>query len=135
MHKERNEELYNFKSGKNFTQYLLNEVIPFIDSTYSSSGFNAMIGHSNGAEYNHILMLNQGNPIRGFISLSTSFITSENSREELPDFFKNYEGKNMCYFIGNATLDPPDRVEYGNVFESLYQNTPNPFIKFVKQTL
>lgn len=134
VHKERNEELYNVKSGKNFTQYLLQEVIPFINSTYSSSGFNAMIGHSNGAEYNHKLMLNKDNPFRAFISLSTSFITSPKSKEELPDFFKNYKGKNIYYFIGNATLDSPDRVEFGNEFETLYQGTPNTHIKFVKQT-
>ena len=77
VHKSRNEELYNEGNGKYFTEYLLNEVMPYIDSTYNTSGFNAMIGHSNGAEFNHTLLVREDNPFRGFISLSTSFYGTE----------------------------------------------------------
>ena len=134
VHKERNEELYNVKSGKYFTEHLFQELVPFIDSNYSTSGFNAMIGHSNGAEYNHKLMLNKENPFRGFISLSTSFITRPECMEELTEFLDAYEGKKVYYFVANATHDSPDRIQAGNAFDSLYQSTPNPYVKFVKQT-
>ena len=134
VHKERNEELYNEKSGKYFTEYLFQELVPFIDSNYSTSGFNAMIGHSNGAEYNHKLMLRNDNPFRGFISLSTSFITRPECRGELTDFFESYEGKKIYCFVANATLDSPDRIQAGNTFDSLYQSTPNSNINFTKQT-
>ena len=69
VHKSRNEELYNQGNGKYFTEYLLNEVVSYIDSTYNTSGFNVMIGHSNGAEFNHTLLVKEDNPFRGFISL------------------------------------------------------------------
>ena len=134
VHKNRNEELYNVKSGAYFTEYLFQELVPFIDSSYSTSGFNAMIGHSNGAEYNHKLMLREDNPFRGFISLSTSFVTKPECKGELTDFFGSYEGKKIYYFIANATLDSPDRIEAGNTFESLYQSTTNAHMKFSKQT-
>ena len=134
VHKNRNEELYNIKSGANFTEYLFEELIPFVDSNYSTSGFNAMIGHSNGAEYNHMLMLQEDNPFRGFISLSTSFITKPECKGELTEFFERYESKKIYYFIANATLDSPDRFEAGNTFESLYERDPNAQIKFSKQT-
>lgn len=134
VHKSRNEELYNVNSGTYFTEYLFQELIPFIDSSYSTSGFNTMIGHSNGAEYNHKLMLREDNPFRGFISLSTSFITKPECKEELTEFFGSYEGKKIYYFIANATLDAPDRIEAGNTFENLYQSTPNSHLKFSKKT-
>lgn len=134
VHKERNYELYGIKSGKNFTQYVFDEVVPLIDSNYSTSGFNAMIGHSNGAEYNHNIMLMEDNPFRGFISLSTSFAGMGNKEDELTTFFQNYDGKNIYFFLANGTMDSPDRTEFGNTIANLFENNPNPNIAFVKNT-
>jgi predicted alpha/beta superfamily hydrolase len=134
VHKSRNEELYNEGNGKHFTEYLLNEVMPYIDSTYNTSGFNALVGHSNGAEFNHTLLVREDNPFRGFICLSTSFFGTGDIKEDLPSFIKNYTGKKMYYFIANATYDSPDRYQAGLTFDSLYQHNPNPKIDFKSQT-
>ena len=134
VHKSRNEELYNEGNGKHFTEYLQNEVMPYIDSTYNTSGFNAMIGHSNGAEFNHTLLVRKDNPFRGFICLSTSFYGTEDIKVNLPSFFKNYKGKKMYYFIANGTYDSPDRYQAGLTFDSLYQKNTNPHIDFKSQT-
>ncbi|WP_115461310.1 alpha/beta hydrolase-fold protein [Winogradskyella aurantiaca] len=134
VHKKRNEELFNYKSGEYFTEYLFNELVPYIDSKYSTSGFNVMIGHSNGAEYNHHLMLEPDSPFRGFICLSTSFLGKGSKASEMTDFFESYKGKNMYYFVANATNDSPDRIEYGDEIETLFQNTPNEAITFLKNT-
>ncbi len=134
VHKKRNEELFNYKSGAHFTEYLLNEIVPHIDAKYSTSGFNVMIGHSNGAEYNHHLMLEPNNPFRGFICLSTSFLGKGSKATELTNFFKSYKGKNIYYFVANGTKDSPDRIEYGNEIELLFQKTPNNDILFLKNT-
>lgn len=133
-HKSRNEELYNEGNGKYFTEYLLNEVVPYIDSTYNTSGFNVMIGHSNGAEFNHTLLVRNNNPFRGFISLSTSFYGTGDIKDNLPSFFKNYNGKKMYYFIANGTYDSPDRYQAGLVFDRLYQQNSNLKIDFKSQT-
>lgn len=134
VHKSRNEELYDEGNGQYFTQYLLNEVVPYIDATYNTSGFNVMVGHSNGAEFNHTLLVREDNPFRGFISLSTSFIETEDIRDSLPSFFNNYTGKKMYYFVANGTYDAPDRLQYGLTFDSLYQKNTNPRIDFKSQT-
>ncbi|NVK49370.1 MAG: hypothetical protein HWE09_06350 [Cyclobacteriaceae bacterium] len=134
VHKNRNEELFNQQSGKYFTEYLLQELIPYINSAYSTSGFNAMIGHSNGAEYNHILMMRNDNTFRGFISLSTSFAGMGNKENELAAFFRQYDGTKMFYFLANATMDSPDRILYGNTIDSLYKKNPNTNIEFSKKT-
>lgn len=134
VHKSRNEELYNEGNGKHFTEYLLNEVMPYIESTYSTSGFNIMVGHSNGAEFNHTLLVRENNPFRGFISLSTSFYGTEDIKGNLPSFLNDYNGKKMYYFIANGTYDSPDRYQAGLTFDSLYQHNTNSKIDFKSQT-
>ncbi|MFZ9003707.1 MAG: alpha/beta hydrolase, partial [Robiginitalea sp.] len=134
VHRDRNKELNVFKeeSGKRFMKYLFEEAVPYIDANYSTSGFNAMIGHSNGAEYNHFLMLADGNPFRGFISMSTAFNTD--MRAEIAKFFEQYQGEQLYYFVANGALDGPFRVQSGNDFEGLYTKSANKRITFAGQT-
>ena len=134
VHKKRNEEMNVFgqESGQKFMKYLFDEVVPNIDATYSTSGFNAMIGHSNGAEWNHFLMLAEDNPFRGFISLSTAFNTDV--KAEIAEFFKTYQGKNLYYFVGNGKSDGPFRIQAGHDLEALYEKNPNEDIVFTNQT-
>lgn len=121
------------KTGQNFKNFVFKELVPYINNTYSTSDFNIMIGHSNGAEYNHFLLLAEDNPFRGFISLSTNFF-SKDVRKELGDFMKNYVGKNIYYFVANATVDSPDRIEAGNDYEKIYNANSNERFKFNKTT-
>ena len=133
-HNVRNDDLdvWDSESGKRFMEYLFDEAVPHIDSTYSTSGFNAMLGHSNGAEYNHFLMMAEDNPFAGFISMSTSLNTDV--RDRLTSFFQNYEGRELYYFIANATYDSPERPQYGNEIADLYRANPNPSIQLANKT-
>ena len=131
----RNKDLdvYYGKTGQNFKNFVFKELVPYIDNTYSTSNFNVMIGHSNGAEYNHFLLLEEENPFRGFISFSTNFF-SKDVRQEMGDFMKNYQGKNMYYFVANATADSPDRIEAGDDYEKIYNANKNEKFNFNKIT-
>lgn len=133
-HKDRNAELNVFRkeSGEKFKHHLFDEVVPAIDTAFSTSGFNAMIGHSNGAEFNHFLLLEEKNPFRGFISMSTNFNTDV--RSEISDFFRKYQGEQIYYFIANGTREAFMRVDAGNEMEELYRNSPNPNIYLMKET-
>lgn len=131
----RNDDLdvYYKETGKKFKNFVFEELVPYINSTYSTSDFNVMIGHSNGAEYNHFLLLEEENPFRGFISLSTNFYARD-VRQEIGNLMKNYQGNNLYYFVANATADSPDRIEAGNDYEEIYQENMNPNFQFKKQT-
>lgn len=133
VHIDRNSELNVFesKSGQLFLNHLLEEVIPYIDSKYNTSGFNVMVGHSNGAEINHLILLQNQNPFRGFVSMSTSFNTDK--RSELVNFFNSYRGKPMYYFVSNAKYDSPERVVAGNDIKTIAENSPNENINFELQ--
>lgn len=131
----RNKDLdvYYKDSGKKFKDFVFKELVPYINNTYSTSNFNVMIGHSNGAEYNHFLLLEKDNPFRGFISLSTNFY-SRDVRKEMGELMKTYKGKNLYYFVANATLDSPDRIEAGDDYENIYKANKNPLFQFNKIT-
>jgi predicted alpha/beta superfamily hydrolase len=133
-HKERDKDLNIFEqeSGIKFKRYLFEEAIPYIDSLYSTSGFNSIIGHSNGAEYNHFLLLDDNNPFRGFICISTNFNTDVKDR--LASFLVNYKGERIYYFVANGTLDAPSRTQAGNDLEELYKKTTNSRFEFIKKT-
>lgn len=130
---QRNDDFYGTGSGKYFTKFLIEEVVPYIDKEYKTSGFNALVGHSNGAEYNHEIMMNENNPFRGFISMSTAL--RENANEALSTFLNNYTGKNIYYYLANSTLDAPSRTAFGNELEQICLNNPNEHFKFVKNTV
>ena len=130
---QRNDDFYTTRGGKYFTEFLIEEVVPYIDKKYNTSGFNAMVGHSNGAEYNHKVMMKENNPFRGFISMSTWL--DKNANEALTTFLNNYTGKNIYYYLANATLDAPSRTGFGNELEQICLNNPSERFKFVKNTV
>lgn len=131
----RNKDLdvYYKESGKNFKNFVFNELVPFINKTYSTSGFNVMVGHSNGAEYNHFLLLEEDNPFRGFISFSTNFYSND-VRLDLGEKMKNHQGEKIYYFVANGTQDSSDRIEAGDDYEKIYNANKNPRFQFRKMT-
>ena len=95
-----------------------------------------MIGHSNGAEYNHYLFLEENNPFSGFISISTNFYgkrKNKNVDKEMGEAISKINDS-FYYFVANGTSDSPDRIEAGNTYEKLYEANKNPNFKFQKKT-
>lgn len=123
---------YRGPSGRNFRKFIFQELVPYIDSMYAASGFNVIIGHSDGAEFNQHILLEQSNPFRGFISISTNF--NADVRDELSEFFDNYNKDLIYYFLANGKRDAYMRVDAGNEFDSIYKTSPNPRIKFKKES-
>lgn len=130
----RNNELDIFwsENGKRFKDFLFNELIPHLDENFTTSGFNAIIGHSDGAEYNHLLMLEENNPFRAFINISTNL--NNDVSEDILEIFKTYTGKPLFYYIANAKYDSEDRIMAGNKIDSLYKITKKTNIYFSKET-
>ncbi|MCS5491797.1 alpha/beta hydrolase-fold protein [Algoriphagus limi] len=124
------------ETGQQFKNFLFQELIPHINEEYSTSGFNVMIGHSNGAEYNHYLFLEEDNPFRGFISISTNFYGKRKNKDvdtRMGNTMKNYAGDTFYYFVANAKYDSPDRIQAGDDYENMYNKDPNPKLQFQKK--
>lgn len=124
------------ETGKQFKNFLFSELIPHINKKYSTSGFNVMIGHSNGAEFNHYLFLEKDNPFQGFISISTNFYGKRKNKDvdnKMGGAMKNYNGDTFYYFVANAKYDSPDRIQAGDDYEKMYNTNPNPKLQFQKK--
>lgn len=119
------------ENGEKFKNHLFDEIIPYINSNYSTSGFNTIIGHSDGAEYNHLLMLEKNNPFRGFVNISTNL--NNDVSTDIEKFFKTPNEKTVYYFISNGKYDSEDRIMAGNKIDSLFKASQNENIKFVKK--
>ena len=134
--RERNNELdIQFgENGKNFKDYIFKEIIPFINSNYSTSEFRAIYGHSNGAEYNHYLMFDKENPFDAFINISENLIDLENG--QLENITRKYNTflddtkKPIKYFIASAKYDDPNRYPSGIEIEKIISNNRNEYVDF-----
>lgn len=130
----RNKDLDVFykTSGHNFKDFIFNELIPYINEQYNTSGFNVIIGHSNGAEYNHFLFLEEDNPFRGFISISSNFYSND-VRKIIGSSIRSYEGNQLYYFVANGKEDAPSRIDAGNDYEAIFKSNKNKKISSSKR--
>lgn len=122
--------LYN----TDFKDYIFNELIPYINKNYSTSFYKAIIGHSNGSEYNHFLMFAKTNPFNAFVNISEElhmlfpYMEQEwyaKSKNVYKNFFENYNGKPVKLFIASGKYDFWHRLEAGTIIDSLYHSNPN----------
>jgi len=133
--KRRNNELdiYWNREGAKFKKFLFEEVIPFINENYTTSGFNTLIGHSNGATYNHLIMTQKDNPFQGFINMSEYF--PQNQLSETATFLKNYDkDRKLYFFVSSGTLDAPNRTGSGKDIDSIMQRTKNEKLELTHKT-
>ena len=135
--KERYKEMDRTYSenGVKFKNYIFDEVIPFVDKSYSTSSFKAIFGHSDGAEYNHYLMFETNNPFDAFMNISENLsdLYNENIEPIRNKFiaFLNRNKKPIKYFIASAKYDHDDfRYRSGLEIDKIFQNNQNNTIDF-----
>jgi len=133
-HKNRGEELDVFwtENGIKFKDFLFKELVPYVNEHYSTSSFNTIIGHSDGAEYNHLLMLEEDNPFRGFINISENL--NNDVSQSISRYFETYEGQKLYYFIATASYDSPDRIAAGSAIEKSFKENRNEAINFLNKS-
>jgi hypothetical protein len=83
--------------------YLTYDVIPFVKSNYSTSGFNVFIGKNAEADFSHNLVLEDNTPFSAIVSLEPRNTIDYSFR--LKGLFENYEYNGLYYFIANAKYD------------------------------
>ncbi|GAA3645130.1 hypothetical protein GCM10022397_32640 [Flavivirga jejuensis] len=127
--KNRGNELDVFYSenGERFKNYIFEEVVPFINNNYSTTGFNSIIGHSDGATFNHILMTQNESPFRGYINISENLFN--NQLEVLENKIKKNQDKPSYVFIASGEYDSIDRIASGKKLDTLFNQISNEKIK------
>jgi len=131
FHKNRDDDIgLNWDTGQfsessaKFKSFLQEELIPNIDQRFATSGFNALIGHSNSAAYGHTMLIQENQPFRGIISLSTMFFGDMRKRYEA--FVKQELPQKYFYFVASGLRDGTERLQSGMQLDSIMQMLPNP---------
>ncbi|WP_452222097.1 alpha/beta hydrolase [Lacinutrix salivirga] len=96
------DETIYLEGSEKLKNFLIADVIPYINSNYSTSGYNSIIGHSNTAHFVMCLPFQNNNPFNGIISLSISG-ESINFKRKVASYLAKNEKINV--FIGYGTKD------------------------------
>jgi len=108
-------------------KFLFEELIPFIDSNYSTSTFNALIGHSNSATFCHKVLTTNDQPFKGFVALSQNLFG--NQLDEFIEFSRRSFVNQIYYFVASGTRDATPRLESGVKLDSLFNPTKIPNLR------
>jgi len=106
------ETIYTEGSEK-LKKFLFEEVIPYVDANYTTSGYNSIIGHSNTAHFVMCLPFQENNPFSGIVSLSLSG-ESKQFKKKIESFLSNndylelYSRKNKNFYGISTKLKEDD---------------------------
>ncbi|WP_369048687.1 alpha/beta hydrolase-fold protein [Tenacibaculum sp. UWU-22] len=130
FHKNRNKDLgINWETGEfeknslKFFNFLNQELVPKINTTYPSSGFNVLIGHSNSATFCAKVITQKEQPFEGFVALSQNLFGTQ--LEEYIRFTKQTIKKPIFYFVASGTRDATPRLKSGMQLDSLFKKNIN----------
>lgn len=115
-------------SAEQFKKFILSELVTLIDSKFNTSGFNAIIGHDMGADFNQMLMMSDYNPIKGYININPNL--NDNLKSELEDYFQNYDDRQIFYYLSSAAYGDPQEKESFDYITNLNQPSKNSKIDF-----
>ena len=108
------------ESSSNFSDFLTNEIVSNINNKFSSSGFNALVGHSNSATFSHIVMTKGNQPFNGFIALSQNL--SKSQLGKYVEFSKLNHKNNKFYFVASGKFDNSNRLKTGINLDSIFNS-------------
>ena len=89
------------EGSQKLKDYLFNELVPMINSQYSTSSYNCIVGHSNTGHFVLNLPFLKNNPFKGIIALSIN-ADSDYFKNMIINYLKT-EKENV--FIGFGTMD------------------------------
>ena len=99
---QNGDETIYLEGSEKLKNFLFEEVVPYMNTTYNTSGYNSIIGHSNTAHFVICLPFQKNNPFDGVISLSLSG-ESDNFKKKIEPYLTANEKTNI--FIGYGTKD------------------------------
>lgn len=90
------------KDTETFYKIINQEIVPFINTNYSVSGFNVIIGHSDAGHFVTQLFLRNDNEFKGVIALSVNDFKNY-FQEKIPE--KLNENNSKLLFLGYGNKD------------------------------
>ena len=112
--------------GKNFKNYIVNEVIPFVNTEYSTCGYETLLGHSYTATYAlHQYAFRKNNTIDSYIAIAPETM-------KIPLYLPFYNSSDVSsrIFVATGAADAPRRVDLVKKLETQHKNKLHLTAKF-----
>ncbi len=87
---------------KNLKNFVVSEVVPYLNSNYGTSGYNSIIGHSNTAYFTTNLLFQKDNPFQSIIALSLTEGSTEFYKKLTETLNSKVDGS---FFLGYGLKD------------------------------
>lgn len=121
------DELTGAGGADRFAEFISNELIPSVDSTYRTQPFRLLVGHSFGGLFAFHTMLHKPELFDAFISISASLWWDNRGEIRTAEsFFKNQKNfpKILYFTIGN---EGNDMVKSNEAMSKILKNAPKDF--------
>ncbi len=115
--------------GKNFLDFLVSELIPYIDSNYRTNSFRVLEGHSLGGLFSASTLIEKPDLFDGFIIMSPAFWwNGEELTQKVKTFLNTQPTLNKALFFGIGTYESGSeygmRKELKNFVDVISENQP-----------
>ncbi|MEL6250504.1 MAG: alpha/beta hydrolase-fold protein [Bacteroidota bacterium] len=107
------------EQGQKFKSYVEKELIPYVESHYSTSGFSSIFGHSNSSTFLNYFLFQEDPTFTAYAPISQYLLPTDSSEiaKWLP---KHRQDKSLYYFLTSAEKDAPFRLQSGIDHERLF---------------
>ncbi|WP_452227744.1 alpha/beta hydrolase-fold protein [Lacinutrix sp. MEBiC02404] len=119
------------EGSEKLKNHLYKEIIPLINSNYSVSGFNILVGHSNTATLASQIISMPNNAFQGFIAITPDLLKEQ--IENLNKSLAKDKSKNLYYFVSSGTKDDKYRLATGKKLDSIFKNNTNVRLKLKEE--
>jgi len=109
--------------GINFSSFIENELIPYIDKNTRNTGFRAITGHSYGGLFSTWTLLTKPELFSGYIIVSPSLWYDNRLMFKIEEQFKDNDNKKKVYFtVGDREVNqnwnmPKDLADFVKIME------------------
>ena len=111
------------EGSEHLKNHITEELIPLINSNYSVSGFNILVGHSNTATFAGQMISMPNNQFRGIIAMSPDLL--EEQLDTLKQTLRKERNRNHYFFVSSGIKDDKYRLETGKKLDSIFKTNSN----------
>ncbi len=108
--------------GIDFKEFISKELIPFIDSSYRTTDFRTIIGHSFTANYVNYFLLDKEPLFTGYVAISPYY--ASNGLDSLKTIVENLK-KPIFYYVANGEKDLSGHIKSVSKFDKLFAKIDN----------
>jgi predicted alpha/beta superfamily hydrolase len=108
--------------GIDFKNFISKELVPFIDSSYRTTNFRTIVGHSFSANYVNYFLLDEKPLFTGYVAISPYYVP--NSFDTLNTIIENLKNP-IFYFVAVGENDLSGHIKSVNEFDKQFSEIAN----------